>query len=82
MRIFPHIIFLDPVGVLRLNPIPKTDDKRNRGKNGGGNKGKTDLSSPNDLIGGDGQRGLLNENESLKVPAVESASATESSGSD
>jgi len=68
------------VGVLRLKPISKTDEKRNPGKSAGGNKGRSDETGTNDLIVDDGRRPRQNENESLKVPAVESEYATESSG--
>ena len=66
--------------MLKLNPISKTEDKRNRGGgNRGGNKGKSDSSLPPDSVG-TGQTDQSHENVYGDVPSIESASATGNSG--
>jgi len=73
---------IDPAsGVLKLNPISKTEDKRNRGSgNRGGNRGKSDASPPLDSVPGNERSGQSLENVYGDVPSVESASAATNSG--
>lgn len=87
---FTLLVFLfypvsDPVGVVRLNPISK-DDKRIKGgklgdRDGGSGSGKKHHPSDSmDGVGDSGRSSHTNRGDTLRVPNIEKAPATDNAG--
>jgi len=81
-------LFSDPVGVVRLNPISKDDKRIKGGKLGGGDrdggsgpgKNKHHPSDSVDVVGDSGKNAHSNRGDTMRVPNIENAPATDSAG--
>lgn len=85
LLVFPFYPVSDPVGVVRLNPISK-DDKRIKGgklgdRDGSSGSGKKHHPSDSmDVIGDSGRNSHTNRGDTLRVPNIEKAPATDNAG--